>query len=76
MMPPDGLTREEALRAITIDAAHHLGLEKDIGTIEAGKFADFAVLEADPTTVPIEDLKNVKVWGVVFEGRKLKGPAR
>ena len=74
MSPPAGLTREEALRAITVDAAHHLGLEKDIGSIEAGKLADFAVLEADPTTVPVNQLRNISVWGVVFEGEVRQAP--
>lgn len=74
MVPPEGLTLDEALRAITVDAAHILGLEKDIGSIEAGKFADFAVLVDDPTTVPVEQLKNIAVWGVVFEGEVHPGP--
>jgi len=66
--PPRGLTRDEALKAITTDAAHILGLEQDIGSIQSGKLADFTVLEEDPTTVPISALKNMKIWGVVFEG--------
>ncbi|MCP4380563.1 MAG: amidohydrolase family protein [Hyphomicrobiales bacterium] len=66
--PPRGLTREEALRAITVDAANILGLESDLGSIQSGKLADFAILEADPTEVPIEELKNMPVWGVMFEG--------
>lgn len=74
MVPPAGLTLDEALRAITVDAAHILGLEKDIGTIEAGKFADFAVLEEDPTEVPISTLQNLDIWGVVFEGTVHPGP--
>ena len=72
MTPPGGLSREEALRAITVDAAHHLGLEREIGSIEAGKLADFAVLEDDPTTIPVERLKGLNVWGVVFEGEVRK----
>ena len=44
---------------------------RQIGTIEAGKFSDFAVLEVDPTEVPVERLKEIKIWGVVFEGRKV-----
>ena len=67
-IPPRGLTRDEALRAITIDAAYILGLDADLGSIQSGKLADFAVLEEDPTTVDIERLKEIPVWGVVFEG--------
>ena len=74
MNPPAGLTTDEALRAITIDAAHILGLEKDIGTIEAGKLADFAVLEEDPTEVPVERLKEIEIWGVVFDGEARPAP--
>ncbi len=72
--PPRGLTREEALRAITIDAAHVLGLEQDLGSIQSGKLADFAVLEADPTSVDIDGLKDLAVWGVVFEGQVHQAP--
>jgi predicted amidohydrolase YtcJ len=66
--PPRGLTRAEALRAVTADAAYILGLEDQIGSIESGKKADFSILQADPTTVPIDALKEIDVWGVMFEG--------
>jgi predicted amidohydrolase YtcJ len=68
MSPPAGLTLDEAMRAITIDAARNLGLERDIGTIEAGKLADFAVLDRDPFEVGAEGLRDINIWGVVFEG--------
>lgn len=67
--PPRGLTRTEALKAVTVDAAYILGLEDQIGSIESGKKADFSILEADPSTVPIEQLKDIDVWGVMFEGK-------
>ena len=76
MMPPGGLTLDEALRAITIDAAHILGLEKDIGTIEAGKLADFTVLDKSPYEVGANGLRDIEVWGVVFEGRKAPAPVQ
>lgn len=59
----------QALRAITIDAAFILGLEDEIGSIRAGKKADFTVLEDDPNGVEPGALKDIAVWGTVFEGR-------
>ena len=64
----EALSREAALRAITIDAAWVLGLEDKIGSIRAGKMADFTVLAADPMTVPVSDIKSITVIGTVFAG--------
>ena len=50
------------------DAAYVLGMEHEIGSIRAGKKADFTVLEADPFETPPEDLRDVPVRGTVFEG--------
>jgi len=61
------ISTDEALYAITLGAAYTLRLDSDIGSIEAGKQADFAVLESDPTTA--DSLKDVKVWGTVQAGR-------
>lgn len=63
------ITVAEALYAITIGAAYTLGLDQEIGSIEAGKHADFAVLEADPEQVDPLTLKDVVVWGTVQGGR-------
>ncbi|MEL6888079.1 MAG: amidohydrolase family protein, partial [Pseudomonadota bacterium] len=41
----------------------------EVGSIEAGKRADFAVLEDDPTTVAPEALKDIAVWGTLQGGR-------
>jgi len=59
----------EALRAITLGAAATLKLDGEIGSIECGKRADFAVLDDDPTAVPPEALKDLRVWGTVQGGR-------
>ena len=67
--PEERLSLEQALRAITIDAAFVLGMEDEIGSIRAGKRADFTVLEADPYEEPVESLKDIPIWGTVFEGR-------
>lgn len=44
----NGLRREEALAAITIDAAKIIGLEKRLGSLEVGKDADLVVFDGDP----------------------------
>ena len=67
--PTERLTLDQALRGVTIDAAFALGLDHEIGSIVAGKSADFAVLEDDPHALGGEHLKDVRVAGVVFEGR-------
>ena len=62
------MSRYGALKAITIDAAWILGLEDSIGSIRAGKAADFTVLSADPMTVPLKTLRSIDVIGTVFGG--------
>jgi hypothetical protein len=59
----------DALRTITLGAAYTLGLDGEVGSIEVGKAADFAVLEDDPTEIGAEKLKDVRIWGTVQGGR-------
>jgi predicted amidohydrolase YtcJ len=66
--PEECLTLDQALRGITIDAAYGLHMDHEIGSIVAGKKADFTVLEDDPFELGIERLKDVRVAGTVFEG--------
>ena len=60
---------DDALRTITLGAAYTLKLDSEIGSIESGKRADFAVLEDDPTSIGGEHLKDVRIWGTVQGGR-------
>jgi predicted amidohydrolase YtcJ len=60
---------DAALRAITIDAAWIMGYEDEIGSIRAGKKADFAVLEQSPYEVAPRKIKSIPIWGTVFEGK-------
>lgn len=58
-----------ALYAITLGAAYTLKLDGEVGSIETGKRADFAILEDDPEQIDPVKLKDVRVWGTVQDGR-------
>jgi len=60
-----GLTPTEALRAATINAARMIGRERDLGTVEAGKFADLVILDANL----LADIRNVaRIYKVIKGG--------
>ena len=54
---------------VTIWAAHQMFLEKKIGSIEVGKYADLAVWDRDPYTVPTADIKEMQCEMTVFNGK-------
>ena len=62
------ISLNDALYAITLGAAYTLKLDHVVGSIESGKFADFAVLEEDPFLVEPDKLKDIKIWGTVVDG--------
>jgi predicted amidohydrolase YtcJ len=70
----EALTVEQALAAITINAAYTLKLDHIVGSIEAGKYADFAVLDEDPFEVAPEKLKDIAIWGTVVGGHVREAP--
>jgi predicted amidohydrolase YtcJ len=66
--PEQRMTREEALRARTIDAAY-AAFEEDIkGSLEIGKLADITVLSQDILTVPDDELANTRVLYTIVGG--------
>ncbi len=52
---------DDAIRAVTIDAARQLGQGDRLGSLETGKAADFTVLERDPYQVSPDDIATIKV---------------
>src|SRR6185436_4511312 len=54
--PAEALTAEEAIRCYTFHSARAAFRERDLGSIEAGKLADLAVLSADPTAIVPEGI--------------------
>jgi len=67
------ITREEALRAITIDNAYLTFDEKIKGSIEPGKLADFVVLAEDILTVPAKRIEQMGVVMTVVGGKTVFG---
>ena len=62
------MTVEQAIRAITIDAAWQLGLDDKVGSIEEGKFADLVILEESPFDVAPEKIKDIEVQATIMDG--------
>jgi len=63
-----GLTRVEALRAITMNAAYEVHAELDIGSIKPGKLADFIVLDRNVFEIAAQDIANVGVLETTVGG--------
>jgi hypothetical protein len=58
-----------ALRAVTIEVARQMFMEKKIGSIEVGKYADLAVWDRDPYAVSTAQLKDMQCQLTVFNGK-------
>jgi predicted amidohydrolase YtcJ len=68
--PEQRISVEDALRAVTIEAAYSWRKENELGSIAPGKIANFTVLEQDPLAIDPMKLKDIPIWGTVFEGKK------
>jgi len=71
--PAQGISREEAIKSVTINGAYTTFEEQVKGSIEPGKFADFVVLSGDILKVPAEQIRNLKVLTTVLGGREVFG---
>lgn len=71
LAPDQSITREEAVRAITCDAADAIGLGDVTGRIRVGNSADFVVVDRDPFEVDVEDLAGTTVVETWFAGTRV-----
>lgn len=67
--PEQRLTLAEALRGYTLEGAFAEFEEKDKGSIEAGKLADFTVIDLDPAKVAPKDILNTRVLKTIVGGK-------
>lgn len=64
-----GLTPMDAIRTATLNSAQLLGIERDVGSIAPGKFADLVAVEGDP----LQDVEKLRaVRGVIKAGREIR----
>lgn len=68
LIPEEKISVEDAIYAYTIDGAYSCFFEKEIGSIEENKFADFIVLDRNIFEIPINQINNVKVLMTIFDG--------
>lgn len=58
-----------ALKSMTIYGAKLNFTEEEVGSIERGKQADFAVLDADPTAIDPKEIKDISVLATIIDGK-------
>ncbi|WP_436517038.1 amidohydrolase [Ekhidna sp. To15] len=66
--PAEKMTREQALKSYTLDAAYAAFREDRKGSIEAGKWADLTVFDKDIMTIPEEEILNTTVEMTIIAG--------
>jgi predicted amidohydrolase YtcJ len=67
--PGERLSIDQALRAMTTNAARQLGVEDHRGSLEPGKVADLVVLSRNPRETPPEKLAEIEVIGTWVDGQ-------
>ncbi len=67
------ISREEALQALTINGAYQMHVENERGSIEVGKYADFAIVDKDILTCPKMEIHTANVVSTWFEGEQVYG---
>jgi predicted amidohydrolase YtcJ len=67
--PEQKMTRKQALRSYTLDAAYGAFEEKIKGSIEVGKLADFTIFDKDIMSIPENEILETAVSITIFDGR-------
>ncbi|GIL25404.1 amidohydrolase [Actinocatenispora comari] len=73
LTPAKTVTRPEAVRTWTVNGAILLDAADRLGSLEPGRLADFMVLDADPLTCPVDEIRDITVTGTVVGGVTVHG---
>ena len=71
--PNETVSVDEAIKALTLYPAWQSFREKELGSIEVGKFADFVLLSKNPKKVDPRSIKKIKVLDTWVNGKKIEG---
>lgn len=69
--PDQTISVDDAIRAITIDAAYQIFADTLIGSLEVGKQADLVILEKNPRKTKPEEIRNIKVISTWIDGKQV-----
>lgn len=70
LAPEEGVSVETAIRALTSEAAWQLYSDHEVGSLEAGKYADLVILDKDPRKVAPNTIKEIKVLETWMDGKR------
>lgn len=68
--PDQAVTVDDAIRAVTIDAAYQIFADNIVGSLEVGKQADLVILEKNPRKTNPTDIRNIKVMETWVDGKR------
>lgn len=66
--PDERLSVKDMIEAYTINGAYEINRENEIGSLSAGKYADYIIIDADPFETDVLKLDSIKVLSTVFGG--------
>lgn len=68
--PDERVTVDDAIRAVTINAAYTMFSDDKVGSLEVGKQADLVLLSANPKKTPVDKIRNIQVKETWIDGKK------
>jgi hypothetical protein len=75
LAPNERISVERAIRAMTIEPAWQLQSDHEVGSLEAGKFADMVILDQDPRRVEPDKIKDIRVLETWMDGKRVYAAA-